>query len=187
MLKLAFDHNENQLDIINSLLKIAQVEANKIIAVRKKTDLIKLLSGVIESQKPLYDKKNMRLRLKTDKSTYFCSVDPLQIQMVFENLVHNAYKYSPEGREVIVEIATSNSEIIIQVKDEGVGIDSKDIPKLFKKFSRVENINSTASGTGLGLYWAKQLIDLHKGEISVDSVLGNGTTITVRLPREEQV
>lgn len=186
MLKLAYEHNDNQLELINDLLKIAQIEANKIAPNRKDTDLVKLLRKIINSQKPSFQ-KNGDIELITEKSTAICSVDPLQIQMVFENLINNAIKYSPNGGTVTVEVALSKTNVIVRVKDQGIGIDQKDIPRLFNKFSRVENINSTASGTGLGLYWAKKLIDLHHGKISLSSVLGQGTTFKVSLPIKVQI
>ncbi len=183
MIKLAYEHNDNQLDIINDLLKVAQVEANKVLPVRKETDLVKLLDRVIKSQKPDYEKRHMNLEIESIESSVVCSIDPLHMQMVFDNLINNANKYSPRGSTVVVELVTSPTDVIVQVKDKGIGIDAKDIPKLFKKFSRAENVNSTVSGTGLGLYWAKKLIELHGGEINLSSELGRGTTFSVRIPR----
>jgi signal transduction histidine kinase len=107
------------------------------------------------------------------------------MNMIFENLIHNAHKYSPAESKVSVEIKSTPSNATITVADQGIGIDPADIPKLFNKFSRLENVNSTASGTGLGLYWAKKLVELYKGDISVASKLNKGTTFTVRLPRDK--
>ncbi len=187
MIKLAYEHNESQLDIINDLLKVAQIEANKIIPVRKDTDLVKLIRNVIKGQQAEYDKRHIIIRLESDKSSLMCSIDPLHIRMVFENLINNANKYSPSKSTVIVNVSSTPANIIVTVKDEGIGIDPKDIPKLFKKFSRANNVTSTASGTGLGLYWAKKLVELHKGKIGLTSHLGKGTTFTVTLPRTIQI
>jgi two-component system, OmpR family, phosphate regulon sensor histidine kinase PhoR len=187
MIKLAYEHNESQLDIINDLLKVAQVEANKIVPYRKNADLVKLLQGVIKSQQQDYIKKGMELKFISTKKSLFCNVDPLHMRMVFENLINNANKYSPEGSTVTVELVTTPAYVTVRIKDQGIGIDAKDIPKLFKKFSRANNVTSTASGTGLGLYWAKKLIELHKGKIHLTSELGKGTTFSVSLPRTIQI
>jgi two-component system phosphate regulon sensor histidine kinase PhoR len=183
MLKIAYEHNNNQLDIINNLLKVAQAEANQVSVARKETDMSMLLQRVFQSQIAEYEKRSMKLVFEAPEEAVICSVDQLHLQMVFENLINNANKYSPPGSTVSVSLRGLTSEAVIRVKDQGIGIDTKDIPRLFKKFSRAENVNSTASGTGLGLYWAKKLVELHNGEISLKSTLGKGTTFTVKIPR----
>ncbi|MBA2279473.1 PAS domain S-box protein [Candidatus Saccharibacteria bacterium] len=184
MLKLAYEHNNNQLDIINDLLKIALADADKVKAVRKETDMVQLLNKIVTSQKPDYKKNNMTLLFISKEKKVVCSIDPLQMQMVFENLINNAMKYSSPNSTVSVILKTEPDRVIVQVKDEGIGIDPKDISRLFIKFTRIENVNSTTSGTGLGLYWAKKLVELHQGDISVSSELGKGTTFSVILPIE---
>ena len=126
----------------------------------------------------------MRLVLNTEEESIICNVDPLHMQMVFENIINNANKYSPEGSTVTIEIASTPADMTVRVSDQGIGIHKKDIPKLFKKFSRAENVISTASGTGLGLYWAKKLVELHKGEIKVSSKPGKGSSFSVIIPKE---
>ncbi len=184
MIKLAYEHNNNQLDIINDLLKVAQVEANKIVAKRENIDIVELLQKVIESQRPAFENRRMHISLVAKEPTILCKLDRLQIQMVFENLISNAYKYSPDVSRVVVNITQESTFVQVDVKDQGMGIAEEDIPKLFKKFSRAANAHSTVSGTGLGLYWAKQLVELHGGEISLTSKLGKGTTLSVKLPKE---
>ncbi|HSX46857.1 MAG TPA: ATP-binding protein, partial [Patescibacteria group bacterium] len=109
-------------------------------------------------------------------------VDQLQMRMVFENLLDNANKYSPKGGDVTVNINTKPKKIIIKVQDQGIGIARTDISKLFHKFSRINNPKSIVGGTGLGLYWAKKLVELHNGTIKASSQLGKGTTFTVTIP-----
>ena len=109
-------------------------------------------------------------------------VDPIHLQMVFENLIINALKYSPSHTKVTITVIATAKVATVKVKDQGFGIAAKDIPQLFQKFSRIENVNSTASGTGLGLYWAKKLVELYNGEISASSRLHKGTIFSVTLP-----
>jgi signal transduction histidine kinase len=103
--------------------------------------------------------------------------------MVLENLLDNARKYSPESTAVTVNLESAKDQSTIRVIDQGFGIAESDIPKLFQKFSRLNNPMAAANGTGLGLYWAKKLIDLHGGELSVMSKPGKGTIFTVNIPR----
>mgnify|MGYP000672161535 CR=1 FL=1 len=187
MLKIAYAHNNNQLEIINDLLKVAQIEANKLTANHKQTDLVGLLQKIVLSQKPDFERRGIDLQLKTKEKSAKVYIDPLHIQMVFENLINNANKYSHQGSTVTLEIADSEKAVTVRVRDEGIGIAESDIPKLFNKFSRIENANSTAGGTGLGLYWAKKLVELYAGAISVTSKLGKGTTFTVCIPKGARI
>ena len=183
MLQTAFEYNDNQLDIITDLLRIAQADANKITMSQEQIDLVKLTKDVIESQLGDYKRNKLKLVLKSTPGPIICKADPLHIRMVLENLINNANKYSPQGGAVVVAIAPTLKFIKISVQDEGIGIAAKDLPKLFQKFSRIDNPSSHISGSGLGLYWVKKLISLHNGTISVKSKLGAGTVFTVQLPR----
>lgn len=105
--------------------------------------------------------------------------------MVFENIIDNAGKYSPEGTEVTVKVRESADDVRVTVKDQGVGIRPQDKGKVFEKFSRLDNsLSVRAGGTGIGLYWAKRIIDLHRGDITYTSRKNRGTTFSVYLPKE---
>ena len=184
MLQVAYTHNNNQLDIINDLLKVAQLDANKLSTAAQQTDLVELLEKIVLSQQPEFNKRQIGLQLTAAVRPAEVYTDPLHLQMVFENLISNANKYSQPGGNVRIAVADGGDSVVVHVSDQGIGIDAKDIPRLFNKFSRIENINSTASGTGLGLYWAKKLVELYDGRISVSSVLHQGSTFTVCLPKE---
>lgn len=185
ILQIAYEHNNNQLDIINDLLNVAQAEANKLKIKYKETDLVALLQKVISSQMAEFQRRNISLKLETEEDPILAKVDPLHIQMVIENIINNANKYSNPNTNVTVIISATSRLATIKIKDEGIGIAKKDIPKLFNKFVRIENVRSTASGTGLGLYWAKTLVELHGGRIRIESELGKGSTFIIRLPREK--
>jgi signal transduction histidine kinase len=105
--------------------------------------------------------------------------------MALGNLVDNAIKYTPDGKRITVELDDARpKEVRISITDEGVGIAPDDLTKLFQKFSRIPNARSVSvGGTGLGLYWARQIIKLHGGSIQVRSKVGQGTTFCVVLPK----
>jgi PAS domain S-box-containing protein len=182
IIKTAYKYNDNQLHTISDLLKVAQADANDIKLIRRQVNLVSLIEDVIQSQMREYDKKDLTLQFKSSVEQANCKVDPLHIRMVFENLLDNARKYSPEYKRVIINLKKSPSLCTITIQDQGVGIDEKDIPKLFQKFSRVDNPLSAVGGTGLGLYWVKKLITLHNGSIEVSSKVSVGTTFTIKLP-----
>ncbi|MGI9027396.1 MAG: sensor histidine kinase [Candidatus Saccharimonadales bacterium] len=184
MLAKAYEYNDTQLHIISDLLKVAQADANKITAVRKETDFVTLLKEVIASEKSSYDEHQLTLTFTSNPTSVMCVMDPLHMRMVFENLLSNARKYSPDKGKVNVVLEASPTQIIVRVSDTGIGIAAADLPRLFHKFSRIHNPLSSASGTGLGLYWAKKLIDLHGGTVTIDSKVNQGTTFTVTIPRD---
>jgi len=111
-------------------------------------------------------------------------IDKRMMGMVFNNLLGNALRYSPSGLDLKIEMANSGKNCEIKFKDSGIGIDKKDLKKLFRKFFRVQN-NQTQNieGAGLGLFISKEIVKSHKGKLKVFSEgLGKGTTFTVALP-----
>jgi two-component system phosphate regulon sensor histidine kinase PhoR len=102
--------------------------------------------------------------------------------------VDNAIRYSHEGGQVRVEIGSDDREVTLRVKDTGIGIPSKDIPRVFERFYRVDRARSRETGgTGLGLAIVKHVVENHGGTIEVDSELGRGTTFTIRFPAATSV
>lgn len=153
-----------------------QADYYKIIA-DKKGITLELLIG---SEKADSNKKE---GLKVIKPLYYVHVDPDRIKEVISNLVDNAIKYTDSGK---VEIGlTGNNEVVqIFIKDSGVGIPADDLPHLFQKFYRVDSsATRTTGGTGLGLFICKQIIELYKGNIWVESQKDVGSTFFVNIPR----
>jgi signal transduction histidine kinase len=105
------------------------------------------------------------------------------LRMALENIVDNAGKYSPAATTTTLSVTEGDEGLVISIKDEGIGIATADLSKLFQKFSRIENKSSDAAGTGLGLYWAMKVVDLHGGSITVRSRPGKGSTFKLLLPR----
>jgi PAS domain S-box-containing protein len=117
---------------------------------------------------------------------YYTFVDPLRMTEVFQNLIDNAVKYTPEGT-VTVSLTGDATTVQVQVQDTGPGIPAEDIHHLFQKFYRVDNTATrTIGGTGLGLFICRKIVELYKGRIWVESQLGKGSTFFVNLPRLSQ-
>jgi len=103
--------------------------------------------------------------------------------MVLDNILDNASKYSANGSNVHIGLDEGNRRLRVSIKDEGVGIARRDMPKLFKKFSRIDNpLSIPVGGTGLGLYWAQKIVKLHGGSITVSSKVGQGSDFKIHLP-----
>lgn len=125
---------------------------------------------------------------KAHTITFACKCECPQAYMdqkllwhILTNLLSNAIKYSPQGGTVHLELSCQNGEATIQIKDDGIGIPPTDQERLFEVFHRAKNVGKIP-GTGLGLSIVKKFVDLHGGQITVNSEVGVGTTFTVLLP-----
>ena len=99
------------------------------------------------------------------------------------NIVSNAIKYTPDGGKIDITVGTSGKNVFARISDNGIGIPEKDLPRLFERFYRVDKARSRESGgTGLGLSIAREILSQHKGDISIDSVCGEGTDVLITLP-----
>jgi two-component system phosphate regulon sensor histidine kinase PhoR len=183
-LEKAYENNSRQLQIVDDLLAVTQLDLNKMKLNIKKEDLNKIIEEGISSLKDKFERLKQEVRFIKAKDPLDAKVDAHQFRMVIENMLENAANYTPDGGKIIVESYQNvRGAIIIKIKDTGVGIAKADFPKLFQKFSRINNPFSNAvNGTGLGLYYSKRIIELHGGTIEVKSELKKGTTFTITLP-----
>lgn len=183
MLNVAYQNNERQLEIIEDLLRVAKVDAGKVYLDKSHCNVGDLIDGVIQEQAILFVSRGQNVDFNKPAKPVIAYMDPKLMLMVLENLLDNAGKYSQAGQSITIDIEQTDSYTIISIKDDGVGMRKADLKKLFKKFSRVENSLSTSvSGSGLGLYWAKKILDLHGGIIEVTSKIHKGSTFTVKIP-----
>ena len=180
------------IGIINDVLEVSRIEQGKINIENEESDIYELMTdfyNLVEIQAAV-KKQKMTINLEgiTDKYVY---MDWTRISQVLINLINNAIKYTPVGGhiDVIVKEDCNNNigdnihNYIIIVKDNGRGIDEKDMPSLFDLYTRGAYDNDiSVEGTGLGLSISKQIIELMNGTIDVDSKLGEGITFTVKLP-----
>ena len=181
----AYESNERQLRIIDDLLSVARADSGRMKLVFELTDIHALVMAVLDEQKATIEGRRQHLVLYPPGKQLHANVDVSKMRMVIENLISNASKYTLEGGEISVSFSESNHSVQIVVKDNGVGIAAADIGKLFQRFSRINNELSTkVGGTGLGLYLAKMIVDLHHGTIIATSILGQGTVFTVKIPRK---
>jgi signal transduction histidine kinase len=111
-------------------------------------------------------------------------VDEDRMIQVFSNLMSNAIEYSPEGSLVMLRASEEKDQILLEVIDSGPGINEDDLPYVFERFHRADRARQhSEQHSGLGLAIAKEIVKAHKGEISLKSVIGKGTTIEIRLPK----
>lgn len=183
MLQAAYDSNQRQIKIVDDLLRVARVDAGKVKLSRHPTDMATLLSDIIEEQSIKVKQRRQNITFKGAADVPLVDVDENLMRMVLENIIDNACKYSYEGKPVLIELKTTAKQLQLRIRDQGIGIDKRDQKRLFKKFSRVDNpLTLGVDGTGLGLYWAMKIIDLHGGTIHLQSEVNKGSTFTIRIP-----
>ncbi len=179
----AYNSNERQLVIINSILRTAQIDSGVYRLKKSPQNLAALIDMILIDFRPVLLMREHLLACDVDESITV-NVDPAEMSVALTNIIENASKYSPNGKPIAVSATQSARATTILVKDQGVGIDSSNKDKIFEKFTRIDNaLSDTVNGSGLGLYWVKRIIEMHGGTISLTSKLGKGTTFSVRLPR----
>lgn len=179
----AEESNNRQLTIIDDLLQVARIDSETFKLKQSKFDLIQLLQTVASSAKDALKGRNQTIEFISSAKKIAYEGDRERLTMLFENLIDNASNYSQEKTKILIKVRKARGNVVIDVVDEGVGIAQNDLTKLFTKFSRIPNPRSVeAGGTGLGLYWAQKVANLHGGEIRVKSDEGKGSTFTVILP-----
>lgn len=184
IIRKAYESNDRQLSIVNSLLKVAQVDAGKVKLTIDDCDLDRLLKDIIDDFKDTLSERKQSIKY-VNKATYpVIKADAQNLRMCLENLVSNASKYTHEkGALQIVLSNTNEEEVCVSIEDNGVGIAKEDMGSLFEKFKRLPNeLSDHVGGTGLGLYWANKVVNLHGGRIEVTSKLNKGSTFKVILP-----
>jgi two-component system CheB/CheR fusion protein len=186
MLGVAYKNNERQLEIIEDLLRVAKVDAGKVYLDKYSCDVVVQIEKAINEQVILFEKRGQAVIFNKPKTKMIASIDPKLMLMVLENILDNAGKYSKDGKPITITIHQNETHTIITIKDRGVGIRKSDQKKLFKKFSRIDNpLSVSIKGTGLGLYWAKKILDLHLGSIEVTSKLNEGSTFEISTPNAD--
>ncbi len=185
MLQKAYESNERQLKIVSDLLKVAQVDAGKVMFTKDFVNLDEMMYNVIYDMRGIFEERQQQVEFDAVDPPPLAFIDHDSIRMVFENLIDNASKYSEANTKISIAIHESIKNVTVDIIDEGVGISAKERSRLFEKFSRINNPLSTkVGGTGLGLYWARKIVDLHDGSITVTSKKGHGATFSVSLPKQ---
>lgn len=167
--------------LIENLLSGSRIDAGLFHLSIQQIDLSRLLSAAVSNARSMAKSREISLELPWRRVEI--EGDQLQLELVMDNLLNNALKYSPEGKAIRVELRESGKEVEVRVVDQGVGIRDEHLPKLFGKFYRVEGeIGRRAPGSGLGLYICRNIVEAHGGRIWVDSKPGEGSTFVFVLP-----
>lgn len=168
---------------VERVLQTAQMEREEITLKRKSVDVAALIQHVAEINGPLLDSVNGVLSLQLADLPPHISLDEVHISNVLNNLVDNAVKYSPTNPKVEIKAREQDQGIVIEVKDQGMGMPKEALSNIFDAFYRVPTGNvHNVKGFGLGLSYVKKIVEAHGGKVNVKSKLGEGSTFEIYLP-----
>ena len=171
------------LKMVNDLLDISRLEMKAVQREINDIDVKEVIEGIIELFSFEIKTKNISTKLKLNVQLQTLKADKEEINQVFSNLISNAIKYNKQDGEIIINLDSNDSYMIIEVEDNGIGLKPNEKEKLFNEFFRAKNeLTKDISGTGLGLSIVKRIVDSYSGKIEVESEFNKGTKIKVYLP-----
>lgn len=170
------------LKLVNTLLDFSRLEAGRVKAAYVQTDLAGFTESLASHFQSAIETAGLRFQVACQAINLPVYVDREMWEKIVLNLLSNAFKYTLRG-SVTLSLAAENNEAVLTVADTGVGIPKSELPNMFQRFHRVQNVTGrTFEGTGIGLSLVKELVGLHGGDISVQSEEGVGSVFTVRIP-----
>ncbi len=167
--------------LIDHLLELGKLESNLDVN-KEKIDLLQIVEDSIEKYQKRVVEKKIKLSRKFMEHLSPIIGNHIQIKEVFDNLIGNAVKYTPQGGKIEISAMKEGGQVIFRVVDTGIGIPTTDLPHIFEKFYRASNTPADIEGTGLGLSIVRNIVEKHNGRIWLESSVGKGTAFTVVFP-----
>ena len=175
---------ERMISIVEDLSNISNMETNKETLKLEKFDVVSTCLSVMESLEKKAEKNNITIKFDKIYAPSFVVANENKISQVLINLIHNSIIYGKDGGETKVKIFDMDKQFLIEVSDNGIGIDKEDVDRLCERFYRVDSARSIAKGgTGLGLSIVKHIIELHNQTLNIRSTLGEGSTFSFTLQK----
>ncbi|MEK4537765.1 MULTISPECIES: two-component system histidine kinase PnpS [Peribacillus] len=181
-LSIILKESDRLQELIQELLNLSKMEQQEFVLKTGDVDITNVLGDIQEMLIGKLKEKEVSLEIKASSEPVFIEGESDRIKQVFINLITNALTYTPNGGWVTVNVTENEQTVDIIVQDSGIGIEEKELPRIFERFYRIDKARSRDSGgTGIGLAIVKHIIEVHKGKIKVESTPGSGTTFTVTL------
>ena len=179
----AVNSTRRMITLINDLLDVSRIEEGRFGIVLKKQSLVPILEVMHESFRDPAKKKGVSIRYDIPPRLPPVNIDAEKMEIVLDNLLDNALKYSPAGAEVVLTVTVNKTELQVSVKDSGIGISGKEFDRVFSKFFRsTQALLYHTDGSGLGLYVSKNIVYQHGGKIWFESEENKGSTFYFTLP-----
>lgn len=169
--------------LIQALLDTSRIEMGVFAVELSPVNIAEIADGLLGELTPQFESKKLKLTKELDKNIPNINADPNLVRIIIQNLCTNAIRYTPEKGQIHVAVSRQDQDILIRVKDTGIGIPKDAQPKVFSKLFRADNaVDMVTEGTGLGLYIIKSLIDYSGGKVWFESKEVEGTTFYVKIP-----
>ena len=184
MIRVIHDESQRMSRLVTDLLDLARMEAGHMTLYKDDVPLISVMDRMTHKFDQRAKEHHVKLTLQTTMPTdTIIPIDEDRIEQVLTNLIDNAIRHTPEEGAVTVSITEDQGYAKIQVSDTGQGIPQDDLPYVFERFYKADKARTRSKGgTGLGLAITKNIVEAHKGKITVDSVEQQGTTFTFHIP-----
>lgn len=180
---IIFDENKRLESQVERVLNVAKLDKDKLVLNKEKVNIQEILVQLSENFALIEKQEGATIQLEIGEGSHEITADPVHITNVIHNLTDNALKYSKKNPSILIATSVNKEGIVIQFKDEGIGIKKEHLKSIFDKFYRVPTGNiHDVKGFGLGLYYVKLIVESHNGSIGVNSQYGKGSTFTIRLP-----
>ena len=180
--------NQRMVELVNALLNVSRIDLGTFGINPEPTDFVKIMNSVVGDLKPQINQRSLKIQKNYDTNLPSVNADPKLIEIVFQNLLTNAVKYTPPEGTISLGIIKQEDNILIKVSDTGYGIPKFQQSRLFSKLFRGDNIRAKEpEGTGLGLYITKAIVEQSGGKINFESEENKGTTFYVYIPIQGMV
>ncbi len=181
--QIIFNEGKRLAKLIEDVLNVSKIEEGEMELGKSEFNIIELLKKIIKSNKENIEEKGIILTIDLPSEEIIVNADKMKLEQVYDGLLNNAIKFTDNGGRITVIAQNLFREFEVIISDTGSGIPKKDLPYIFEKFYKASTPGIELPGTGLGLALVKQIIDLHKGFIAVESEVNNGTTFIIKLPK----
>ena len=182
-LKIVHRNADRLCGLVNQLLDLSKLEAGKMTLKTCEENMVPFLKGLVRSFASLAERKNITLKINSEQDEIYAYIDVDIVEKIVVNILSNAFKFTEEGKRIEVNIRIREGNLDIIISDEGIGIPKERLVNIFDRFYQVDGSHTREhEGTGIGLALTKELVELHKGKITVESEHGKGTTFTIKLP-----
>ena len=187
-LKQVYDSNNHMERLVDSLLNVSRIDLGTLNLTPEAVDINAVLRNVLKDLDVEIQAKGLKVVVSANKHLLPALIDPNAMHIILQNLVSNAVKYSPKGKEVTISLQQQATEAVIEIRDQGVGIPDVDQRKIFSKLFRASNATKVSTdGSGLGLYITKAMVERARGKISFESTEKHGTVFYVIIPSKVEV
>lgn len=188
ILQMAESNIDRLAFLIDDILDVSKIESGTMTLRREPVDAVEALRENCRGWEPRVKSKNIELSLSAPGNPVILSIDQMRFSQILSNLISNAFKFTPDGGKIAVHVEESNARVKFVVSDTGPGISKEELPKIFEKFYQGKRTYGPGTqGTGLGLNIVKSLVELHGGELTVESEAGKGSVFSFTIPKSADV